>query len=329
MVQGSADKVAVFNYSWDGTTTSAATSTEYEASCELVGGVDFYGNDIYNERAKSITQCIDGCMAHPLCSHFTFVYGRCFYKTSNAGSRQHETGISGICTNSSKLQEACVIEEGVDYYGKDLYDVAAANINLCEIQCREEPACNFFTYVFGRCYYKLSDSGRMKSSNAISAICLKPDKDEAPCVFESGVDYYGDDLLQIPESKSIDCVQHCLSNPECFYFTYVYGNCYLKHAAGRVRRRNPTALSAVCIEMNSGGNISSTNGSGSCVIEYKVDYFGDDIVDQKANTVEECVEQCTEMEACTHFSFVYGKCFFKHGPGTRRDILTAISGTCQ
>jgi hypothetical protein len=73
-------------------------------SCELLVGIDYYGNDLEGQidlDATSADECAVLCTNNALCTHFTFIWDGCYLKSSGVGATVEATGISGDCTAAS------------------------------------------------------------------------------------------------------------------------------------------------------------------------------------------------------------------------------------
>ena len=68
--------------------------------CKVEAGVDFFGTDISNHPAADVSQCVKGCVAAKGCLFFTYVWGSCWYKASDAGRHPLASAVSGSCNVS-------------------------------------------------------------------------------------------------------------------------------------------------------------------------------------------------------------------------------------
>merc|ERR1711865_1243879 len=69
---------------------------------------------------------------------------------------------------------------GVDLFGNDFLDVASAEVSQCVQGCSELAQCAAFTYIWGRCWYKISDAGYRALPGAVSGRCSQPVGGRAP-----------------------------------------------------------------------------------------------------------------------------------------------------
>merc|ERR1719272_210041 len=113
-----------------------------------------------NLAADTADVCGDICLSHITCTHFTYIWGGCYLKTSSDGSRPQPSGISGTCTKiplaDADIEEStdeespnsCTSIYGVDYYGADIpggMNLAADTAEDCSEICLGHSACTHFT----------------------------------------------------------------------------------------------------------------------------------------------------------------------------------------
>lgn len=136
------------------------------------------------------------------------------------------------------------------------------------------------------------------------------------CFLEKNVEYFDNDEHKFNSSvvRKDDwesCATACkLDDPKCSYWTFFEdtNECYFK-VKNTDRRTSRGALSGEreCAE--------------NCQIEQNVHYEGDGVKDDhpeqsdssKADDWKACAKKCTEIEACTYWSFIPGNstCYFK------------------
>jgi hypothetical protein len=71
--------------------------------CEFLPHVDLSGNDLdYNLKTTDAEGCAALCLAVSECTHFTYIWGNCYPKTSGDGAKSANDGnaMSGACTAS-------------------------------------------------------------------------------------------------------------------------------------------------------------------------------------------------------------------------------------
>ena len=137
-------------------------SAKYNGQCSYRLGIDFYGNDIGSVRANSGDACIVPCLEHPRCSHFTFMYGQCFLKSSGDGMQKSDGAISGVCEKSNYISIPtlgskmfrCDLIGQKEYQSANLAAYSATSYNDCIQGCLDQPGCASFTYAWSKCYLK-------------------------------------------------------------------------------------------------------------------------------------------------------------------------------
>jgi hypothetical protein len=77
--------------------SSSQTTLTSIASCSTEEGYDYYGNDLPNGNieSKSAEECCAACKDRSGCSHYTYIWGSCWLKSSSAGREPNQQGISG------------------------------------------------------------------------------------------------------------------------------------------------------------------------------------------------------------------------------------------
>lgn len=135
--------------------------------CSLDDGYHYYGFDITagQYQAGSRAECARLCLARHDCAVFTYVWGQCWLKSSNAGRIAHPIASSGDCRQperevaTAQINEllprlACSLEYGFDYYGFDLagQTIVDGGVLGCAAECQKRWACKAFTYIWGSCW---------------------------------------------------------------------------------------------------------------------------------------------------------------------------------
>ena len=180
---------------------------------------------------------------------------------------------------------------------------------------------------------KTASTGRVQNSKAVSGACNNEVRAAQPsfrrsCSIIVGVDYDGNDLTNIVADSAESCVPLCLLRDRCSHFTYAWGRCYLKWS-GSGEKIQPAAKSGICrtsastsLEMPEIG----IETPKKCAIDIGFDFLGNDLWQAPALSVDECVKGC--IGECTHFTFAWGRCFYKSSSAGRKVQPRATSGTC-
>ena len=233
-------------------------------SCNLESGWDYRGNDLGNKKVGNVNKCIKLCTNTEKCTHFTFVWGRCWMKSSSNGRSQNKKAVSGECSHhlgedsqSASFRRSCSIIAGVDFDGSDLMDMVADSAESCIPLCLVHDGCSHFTFVWGKCYLKSSGRGEKIQPAARSGICrtsssimlempeIGIETSKTKCAIDIGYDFSGFDLWNSPALSVDSCVKGCIG--ECQAFTFAWGRCFYKSSSAG-RKVQPRATSGVCFK---------------------------------------------------------------------------------
>jgi hypothetical protein len=87
-------------------------------ACLLERNKDYYGNDLKggSKSGSSVADCTKYCLAQTDCSHFTYLKGKCYLKSSGTGATQHKDAISAECETNPGFAAAaaCTPEPPTD-----------------------------------------------------------------------------------------------------------------------------------------------------------------------------------------------------------------------
>ncbi|XP_078513637.1 coagulation factor XI-like [Lissotriton helveticus] len=133
-----------------------ATCKEY-----LIPKVDFPGDDFEQVLAPDAEYCQLICSNHPRCQYFTFLTADwtadnrkffCYLKSSPTmmpTMTQLSNVVSGFSLRSFGIKRRCSdhLFKRLDFPGKDRRVVKADSYQQCQELCKEDPFCQFFTYV--------------------------------------------------------------------------------------------------------------------------------------------------------------------------------------
>lgn len=248
-------------------------------------------------------------------------------------------------------------EVGVDYFGDDLATVLVNLPELCCDKCRATAGCKAYTFVNynpdgkARCYLKKGTGSKRAAVGVVSSVvsaagpvCASSggqcgnNKDGARCcpsgeycqpwnpsfyqcrpapqqcaTQEVGVDYYGDDIKTIESILPWDCCARCAETPGCKAYTFVNYNangrsaCYLKSGVGK-RQVLVGAVSSTVV---------SPKPPSKCALTYNVDYYGNDLRNERTQTAEQCCDTCRATAGCKAFTHVNGVCYLKSKAGNK------------
>jgi hypothetical protein len=329
-------------------------------ACIIVPGVNYQGFDLPDGlglAAASHTECAAMCVKHSLCSHFTYVWGGCYLKTSGDGSEVQLAGTSGICIDEQDEgaipESSCTLIVGTDFYGADLANgnPAAESAQKCADLCLEHALCSHFTYVWGGCYLKSSSGEASEQISAISGECTRLPADgsgsggddddyveidmEHACTADESIDYYGGDIpglgSQIATNADM-CAAMCNNHERCLFYTFGYGFCHFKSSdAGR--KYMPGSTSGSCHGITHAEAEESGNYEFICeVTEPGFDFYGGDLESKPyvggVKTADDCGTECESTAGCTHFTHVNDFCYLKTSGNGRYPSEASASGTC-
>lgn len=340
--------------------------------------VDFFGADIGRVKDGDATGCCDACLAQAACAAYTFVdssrswngHSYCYLKSA-IGERRELPGAVSVsvtrgaapssaarcgdgcangyyCQPTSATKSECVAtpdgadqpQEGVDFYGDDLWTVFVPSAAECVAQCVAVGPCTAFTFVLAdeACYLKFGTGEAKTLVGAVSATVQHEDDTDSTCgEQEAGVDFYGDDLFRVDAPSAISCCAACSDTPSCAAYTFVddahswdgLAACYLKWGTGN-KTRKAGAISAVVkreqlactAQIGDGCGGASCCASGSycqpwslndyrCVVTpaqcssqlTDVDFFGSDMDVQFGLQPDECCALCADTDGCVAYTF--------------------------
>lgn len=129
-------------------------NSQPDTACKvkLFSDVEIVGNLTESLLASSPFHCHALCSAHPQCSFFVYISNEFICELRNDPNQMvvkaKDGVVSGIparsCQHGSWVE---TINRGVDYWGSDLSDLRADNVEECQRACTKDPLCQFFTYV--------------------------------------------------------------------------------------------------------------------------------------------------------------------------------------
>jgi len=245
-------------------------------------------------------------------------------------------------------------------------------------RCADLKKCTHFTFVWGKCWYKKSDSGRKSNKHAKSGRCVAPaaapvdavtttsttitpavpesngdgDGDgvaalHGSCTIESNIDFNGNDLWSKKYSSADLCVADCLAHKACTHFTHLGRWCYFKQSA-KGRKKMVGAKSGTCTkaaaatikapttalppahgessDLQSGAAAAEATTTRKCKLDAGYDYWGYDLWNEPATSVDVCLAGC--VGECSYFTYAWGNCYYKSSAVGRKQQLNAVSGAC-
>ncbi|TMW65413.1 hypothetical protein Poli38472_008055 [Pythium oligandrum] len=143
------------------------------------------------------------------------------------------SGVSArsLATNGTK-QGYCVIENGFDIRGNDLYEVAGSSAEVCCDECSKHYACSSWTWTNhngGTCWLKGGRTRLEVNPNAKSALMF--DAPPPVCEILDNVDSVGNDLSSASSPTAEGCCEICQNTLGCRVYSWNNvngGTCWLK-----------------------------------------------------------------------------------------------------
>ena len=97
----------------------------------------------------------------------------------------------------------------------------------CQLKCKADGQCKFFTYVKSaqRCHLK---NAKTKVTSGNADLISGPEI----CCFAHKIDYLGNDIRAVQTETAEDCQKACQKEHNCKYWTFVKSikKCHLKNA---------------------------------------------------------------------------------------------------
>lgn len=295
-----------------------------------------------------------------------------------------------------KTAALCAIELDVDFDGFDLWDEAATSVANCVAPCSSSPTCTYFTYVWGRCFYKSSSEGRHELTSAASGTCRaeaaeaartptttttttaisstsNPSKAGNPGLnatvapapimlgvasgaeiecsvgmraptYGSFMPEYNLDSNQPMTGTLAQCIAACTG--ECVAFSWLIfadpqttHTCYLKRFGPQTGKHDSihwtsyiTACGAHALTVPTVGDESASAKPGAappaqvepaapavpriveylgCTLTTGMDYEGADLWKEFGVDAKDCVNSCIQDPLCTYFSYLETTCYYK------------------
>ncbi|KAF3007634.1 hypothetical protein E8E13_008411 [Curvularia kusanoi] len=166
-----------------------------------------------------------------------------------------------------------------------------------------------------------------------------------------GTDYYGGDLSLAQTSTLDRCMDVCAQTSDCVAASYVGQNCYMKStlnsaqsninvigvavtsrpsspASGTVPTQKMCSPNSFTCPQNDGCSI--TDQSRTFTLACGTDFYGGDLSNQYADSLQACTDACASNAACVAASFVGGSgsgtCYLKSvkNAGSSNDNVDAI-----
>ena len=128
---------------------------------------------------------------------------------------------------------------------------------------------------------------------------------------ECGVDYFQNDLFNVPSVSFEDCISSCRSTTSCVDVSFVpdQQTCYLKSASSNERDDSGvwTAKLVSTVNCPAGDGLVYDGFTISC----GVDYYGSDLQNIQTDTFADCIDSCSSTDGCVDVSYLGTTCYMK------------------
>lgn len=225
---------------WKENAISSVVINVGQAVCVQEAGIDYVGNDIGSVAGASADKCCAACEAFKNCRAFSWSNhngGTCWLK-STVNRKIVSSGVtSAEPFGTFNVMANCGLEQGVDFVGNDIGNVAASKPEDCCAKCMDTKGCRAFSWTNqngGTCWLKNLKGDTVANANVVSAVVFS--NPPAPvCALEVGVDYVDNDMGNAPSKDAYGCCSICLQKDGCKAFSWSDhngGTCWLKSAKG-------------------------------------------------------------------------------------------------
>lgn len=211
----------------------------YHMSCYAADNVDFMGNDIGNVQKPNVDDCCSVCQNTLGCRAYSWSGlngGTCWLKSARGQAIVKKGVKSAVAYPDVVYQPLCALNYDVDIVGNDIGSTPSSSPTGCCDICYKRSGCAAYSWTNlngGTCWLKSVKVGTVKKAGVVSA-GLNADP-PFTCKTESGIDYPGNDITNIPSVDPDACCALCYQNAYCKVYTwsdYNGGTCWLKSAKG-------------------------------------------------------------------------------------------------
>lgn len=148
---------------------------------------------------------------------------------------------------------------------------------------------------------------------------------------DCGVDYFGDDLSNVPSVSLSDCIDICSATAGCVDVSYVpdQQTCYLKSATSNKHNDSGVWTAKKDTTVTCADNASQGQIYDGFVISCGVDYYGGDISNLQTDTFTACIDACSNTAGCVDVSFLGTTCYLKNRLTQSSDNVNVWTATKQ
>ncbi len=284
-------------------------------TCKVEDSVCYLDNDVGNVPAADPCLCYDKCKAFKGCNTFTWTKwngGTCWLKSKKDKTTNEAGCFSAVVNDLPVVNPTCKVEKGVNIVGGDIGSKECSSSDKCCELCDKFPGCKAFTWSKhngGTCWFKNSQGQTIPDPSCDSSVGVVVDP-KPTCTLEKDIDYFDNDIGNVPAKKAAECCDKCKAFKGCKVFTWSDANggtCWLKSKKGKVVNK-PGVVSSVV------DSTPDTVPEPSCKIEKNIDYVDNDIGNVPAAEACLCHDKCKAFKGCQAFSwssYSGGTCWLK------------------
>ncbi|KAM3910207.1 coagulation factor XI-like, partial [Leptodactylus fuscus] len=304
----------------------------------LLPDSDYSGATLLEEEVENVEQCRQLCTSHHLCQFFTLRPGDantasgmsiCALRSAPGNIPTTVThldaAISGFSLQYSTIQKSSqncssLLYPELEFFGLDVADTSAVDVESCRSSCTDHPDCEFFSFYWDpdlesyRCRMRSSPLGVPEdvypATNATSGFSLKATGDlDCWTLLFPNTTFSGALIGYIMAPDASYCRLLCTHNPSCQFFTYLSVDwtlderrfsCFLQSGDQGVPSNvinQPNAISGFSKPMS--------GVHKECVTEQYQDlnFPGSSERSLVAASYPECQEICTQDALCQFFTF--------------------------
>ena len=272
-------------------------------------GIDYYQKGAPKVSADSATECAAMCEDTIGCTHFTFGWGECYFKTSSSGYRSHPNMVSGNVIGAKPGNPN-------------------KNIN---------PTCTLMSKVNADSFCKAQGARLCTQDDVYQQVPVV-----AGCDYETGVNGWtgtkcGNNKFIMAMAGKSDCKKKrlkaaprcCSTEPPAPAAQVVTAKATLPPAPPPA----PTPAATTKVATTKAATTKAATTKKTCTIVKGVDFKGFDLSSTKVSSASQCATVCIGTKKCTHFTRANnGVCYLKtSGKNKKKNNSTRklVSGICQ
>jgi len=274
---------------------NGATYKGFTVQC----GTDYPGGDLGYKWVETLENCIDLCATTSGCMDIAFSNNICYLKS----------------TVTSVVSDANVIGAKLPGAGPAVSNATTTSSSAVAASTSSVYSC------------PASDNQTYTGSNGVKYL------------IQCGTDFNGGDFTNAPATNFDQCLAICGSNSQCVSVSFTGTWCYLKNvnpggvansaiwgavdistintsttasspAAAATTSAAPAPATLSCPA--SDNSTFTANSGAKFVVACATDYFGGDMGNLYANSLDECIQACDANPGCVDVSFVNNICYMKN-----------------